>query len=1028
MSDEALVGALLAGKYRLKRCIGRGGMGAVYEAENVDFGKRVAIKIIEREVAASSEMATRFRREARAASAVESDHIVHVFDVGEDDALGLYLVMELLSGEDLAARLTREKKLPPEVVTAVGVQTARTLAQAHEAGVVHRDLKPANLFLTTRTDGAIHVKILDFGISKLHRAEPAEGAPEGDPSSAKASTLTKVGTLLGTPQYMSPEQAQGLPVDARSDVWSLGAVLYEALAGQPAFADTRTHEQMIIQIVTKKPAPLADIAPWVPRPVADAVHAALTHDLDARIQSAWVASPRRSPLATRRSGRRRRRRQAPSPRRSVVEAPGATSLVAAPAKPTIGATVVDAPARSPATKPVAIALLVAVASLGIAALVRARAAAASRGRSPVAASGAAVVATSALPSLARAERERRRARRHARAGPRRARGVQLGAPLRAPSREALPRLAAAEAHGEHGRRPREGVRMKPWRRLCALALAGLLAPSTAAAQGVKGAPDASEAKRHYDVADKLYAQSQYEPALSEYLTSYKLDPRKRSPLRNAADCQRKLNRFAEAYESYARLLEEHGDKLKPAEKKGVVQEMSELAQLTGTIEIASSEPGAAVTIDGVAVGATPLARPRRVPIARHKVRVTKAGFDPFEAEVEIASLSALKVDAALKPESVVGRLSVREQGGKPVHVVLDDKDMGPAPWEGELTAGEHALELTGDKLAAEKRTVTIPRKERLEVVLAAETLVGHLRVTVTPATAQIRVDGRPVGDGAWEGDVDPGVHQIDVALGEANAHREVTLRRGETMAQEIPIVVAPVVAPPSYSGLYGGFTLGWAFWLTQPHFDARFNPTRDAGASVSPGTPQAIPLTMRIGWAFQYAAVEFVATATVAHAKETFTLSHAMHGGTFTNDAVGISGFFGLGARYATKTTPARFTAGFAPGVVVRGMNYADNYQNNGCSMSSMGCPSTPNFSPFTTWVAPGIHADLGVMLGHTPGAKFVLGAELWMDFPRTVAIGPDNQSPYGSDVFPLANRSFVIAKSPEVLIGPTLGGVQWGH
>src|SRR5258708_4783818 len=144
MTDEPLVGVLLAGKYRIKRCIGRGGMGAVYEAENVDFGKRVAIKIIEPQLGASSEMATRFR------------------------------------------------------------QAARTLARAHAAGVVHRDLKPGNLFLAARADGAVHVKILDFGISKLQLAESAD---EGSSASSKANHLTRVGTLLGTPQYMSPEQA-----------------------------------------------------------------------------------------------------------------------------------------------------------------------------------------------------------------------------------------------------------------------------------------------------------------------------------------------------------------------------------------------------------------------------------------------------------------------------------------------------------------------------------------------------------------------------------------------------------------------------------------------------------------------------------------------------------------------------------------------------------------------------------------------------------------------------------------------------
>jgi serine/threonine-protein kinase len=369
VSDDPLVGCLLAGKFLVKRCIGRGGMGAVYEAENIAFGKRVAIKIIEPEFAASSEMAERFRNEARAASRIESEHIVQVFDTGEDPDRGLYMVMELLLGEDLASRLERETVLAPEIVTAIGVQTARTLAQAHEAGVVHRDLKPANLFLTTRSDGALHVKILDFGISKLQRAELGEAGGGG----GKPGALTKVGTLLGTPQYMSPEQAQGLAVDALSDVWSLGAVLYEALAGRPAFADTQTNEQMIIQIVTRKPEPLSTVAPWVPGALAEVVHAALTLDLAARLPSA--ARFAQDLAAARSQGSAATSIEAPSasvPVRAVSAALAFQPTVgSAAAKPTIGATVIDAPARSAATRPVLITLLVALGLVGSALLVRA---------------------------------------------------------------------------------------------------------------------------------------------------------------------------------------------------------------------------------------------------------------------------------------------------------------------------------------------------------------------------------------------------------------------------------------------------------------------------------------------------------------------------------------------------------------------------------------------------------------------------------------------------------------------------------
>jgi len=278
-----LSGTTIAGKYLVKRRIGAGGMGTVYEGEHVEIGKRVAIKVIEHAHANENELAQRFRREARAASAVESEHIVHVFDVGQDPTVGLYMVMEFLSGIDLATRLERAGgALSVEDGVAIVLQTARGLAKAHAAGVVHRDLKPANLFLTTREDGQPCVKILDFGISKLVR-------PESDPAKAKDASLTREGVVIGTPQYMSPEQAQGMPVDARTDVWSLGVVAYEVLSGKPVFAPRDTYEQMIVQIVTTRPKPLADVVPGIAPQLAAIVDAALAHDAPSRPDVATLA-------------------------------------------------------------------------------------------------------------------------------------------------------------------------------------------------------------------------------------------------------------------------------------------------------------------------------------------------------------------------------------------------------------------------------------------------------------------------------------------------------------------------------------------------------------------------------------------------------------------------------------------------------------------------------------------------------------------------------------------------------------------
>ncbi len=279
------VGALLAGKYRLKRLIGGGSMGAVYEGTHVEIGKRVAVKLMNAEFMDSPEIVARFRREARAASAVESDYIVQVFDAGKDDDFGVFMVTELLSGEDLEGRIQREGRLDTASAVLIAYQAARGLAKAHGAGVVHRDLKPANVFLTFRDDDSLLVKILDFGISKV--------TIDDGPKSTMDGNLTKVGMAIGTPQYMSPEQAQAMTnVDARTDIWSLAAVLYEALAGVPAFPETGSLFDVMLSIVRDDVPPLTRVAPWVPEAVAQVVHAALVRDRAKRIPDAMTFAQR----------------------------------------------------------------------------------------------------------------------------------------------------------------------------------------------------------------------------------------------------------------------------------------------------------------------------------------------------------------------------------------------------------------------------------------------------------------------------------------------------------------------------------------------------------------------------------------------------------------------------------------------------------------------------------------------------------------------------------------------------------------
>ncbi len=238
-----LEGYVLAGRYRITRLIGEGGMGVVYEGEHIEIGKRLAIKLVHAVHAQHSEIIARFKREARSASAIESEHIIQIFDVGHDERAGLFLVMELLRGMDLRDFLTVEERLDPLAASCLILQATRGLVKAHAAGIVHRDLKPANIFLTNLDDGSARVKLVDFGVAKVLR----------DVSPISVQSLTRSGTVVGTAQYMSPEQAQGLAsIDHRSDIYSLGAVFYEMLVGMPAVPSYSAYEQTIVHIATRE--------------------------------------------------------------------------------------------------------------------------------------------------------------------------------------------------------------------------------------------------------------------------------------------------------------------------------------------------------------------------------------------------------------------------------------------------------------------------------------------------------------------------------------------------------------------------------------------------------------------------------------------------------------------------------------------------------------------------------------------------------------------------------------------------------
>jgi serine/threonine protein kinase len=270
-----VVGRTLGGKYTLDRLLGQGGMGAVYEGRHAATGRRVAVKVVTGDIARNPKLAQRFELEARAAGTIDSEHVVQVLDVGHDEHGAPFMVMERLAGEDVESLLARTGALAPEAAVTIAVQGLLGLSRAHARGIVHRDVKPGNLFLHAGDGGRITVKLLDFGIAKV-TGEVSAGVK-----------LTRTGAILGSPLYMSPEQARTVHrLDQRTDLWSMGVVLYEMLAGRAPHHDIEALGELILAVCSRPVPPLRSVAPWVDPWLAAAVERALVIDPAGRYQSA----------------------------------------------------------------------------------------------------------------------------------------------------------------------------------------------------------------------------------------------------------------------------------------------------------------------------------------------------------------------------------------------------------------------------------------------------------------------------------------------------------------------------------------------------------------------------------------------------------------------------------------------------------------------------------------------------------------------------------------------------------------------
>jgi len=282
---DPMTGRVLGGRYRLGERLGQGGMGTVYRAVHTLMDKPVAVKILRGEMATDAEAVARFHREAKSASRLDHDHCIRVTDFGQSDEGLLYLVMELLDGVSLG-QVVRRGPMPTPRAATLGIAIAEALAHAHEQGIVHRDLKPDNVFLARRPRGRELVKVLDFGLAKLVH------------DGTLGPSITRDGTVFGTPEYMAPEQAQGDKLDGRTDIYALGVILYQAVTGEVPFASTN-FVALLTKHVSELPRPPRQLRPELDISIEleDIILRCLEKDREDRFPTAQALAEALGPIA-----------------------------------------------------------------------------------------------------------------------------------------------------------------------------------------------------------------------------------------------------------------------------------------------------------------------------------------------------------------------------------------------------------------------------------------------------------------------------------------------------------------------------------------------------------------------------------------------------------------------------------------------------------------------------------------------------------------------------------------------------------
>jgi hypothetical protein len=531
----------------------------------------------------------------------------------------------------------------------------------------------------------------------------------------------------------------------------------------------------------------------------------------------------------------------------------------------------------------------------------------------------------------------------------------------------------------------------------AIALAFAARPTPASAGPPPTPADVASAKQLFAQGLRLYNEGSYREALAAFLHANDVAPRA-SIQRNIAQCHRDLKDFASAYDAYQALLSKYGPTMSPTDKRSVQRAIDELAMLTGTVRIGVTDAGGAVAVDGHDAG-------------------TKPGFETLRKEVKLSGGDEARVDGPLQPEVTTGHLVVNAPAGAKVEVLVDGTDVGVAPWEGDLKPGVHVVESKGEAGSSAPKQIEVVRRERAEMLLELVTRTGHVQVDTHTADAAISIDGTVVGTGVWEGSLPAGEHQVAIDASGFRAYRRAFLvHSGESFVEDAHLENDE--ATPRYEGIYSGLALlGYA----APSGASSF-----LGSAAS--SPLGAGLAVRVGYAFGWIAVEGVGFGSYDYSSG--KIAEGAGGATdptrddsYTFHRFGGGGAVGL--RVANLNPHLRFTASALGGLAAMGNIYTQS-----ASSSESSSPATAqNTSSATTYTAPLLMFDAGVLVGWPNGAKVhiallsmlqFIGSPVMASPLGTTALGDSGgKSPVPASY---STPALTVASGTQVFIGPVIG------